>query len=182
MADRYTKLIRSWHLKAIEEDYFSKFIFEYLAFIAYVNIRLFPDSVHDRQAIQELKRDHSIKEQYLIQLRQKKTLQSSWTKIKKELNNRPLGNSTRGNSVEEIKYWNCSHNHLCQKTQEEKEKVTGILHSLEDWGNMVEFWYSIRNNLFHGTKDPQVKRDKLLVMYGYRTLKPLVKIFLKDLD
>jgi hypothetical protein len=48
--------------------------------------------------------------------------------------------------------------------------------SLSDWGNMVEFWYSVRNNLFHGTKDPNIKRDCFLVEHAYRTL----AIFMND--
>ena len=42
---------------------------------------------------------------------------------------------------------------------------------------MVEFWYSIRNNLFHGTKDPEVERDRKLVEFGYKTLSSLMEIF-----
>jgi hypothetical protein len=178
----YKQLIKSWHLKAIEEDYFSKFIFEYLAFIAYLNTQLFPNSDHDRQAIQKLKRDNQIRERYLVHVRTKQSLHSFWKKIKKELDNKPLGSPLRGGTVEEIKYWNCPHDRYKNKTLEEKNKRTGVLHSLEDWENMVEFWYSIRNNLFHGTKNPELKRDRLLVRYGYKTLKPLVKIFLSDLS
>lgn len=43
---------------------------------------------------------------------------------------------------------------------------------------MVEFWSAIRNNLFHGTKDPQDKRDRILVENGYKTLRELVEILL----
>ena len=65
-------------------------------------------------------------------------------------------------------------------TDEEKAKEKGILHSLEDWTNMVEFWYSIRNNLFHGAKTNYLNRDKLLVENGFKTLNPLVEILLKN--
>jgi len=179
----YKRLIKSWHLKALEEDYFSKFMFEYLAFIAYVNTQLSQGSRNDREAIQELKRNNDIKRQYLEKLNNPNNLKRLWERIKKELDRAPLGNTSRHNvEIEEIRYWNCSHNKSNQKTHEEKNKLIGVIHSLSDWENMVEFWYSIRNNLFHGTKDPEIKRDQLLVEYGYKTLRPLVEIFLENLS
>jgi len=179
----YKRLIKSWHLKALEEDYFSKFMFEYLAFIAYVNTELSQGAGNDRRSIQELKRNNDIKRQYLEKLNNQSSLKRSWERIQRELEKASLGNASRDNvEIEQIKYWNCSHNESNQKTHEEKNKLTGVIHSLSDWENMVEFWYSIRNNLFHGTKDPEVRRDKMLVEYGYKTLRPLVEIFLENLS
>lgn len=179
----YKRLIKSWHLKASEEDYFSKFMFEYLAFIAYVKTQLSQGAGNDRRAIQKLKRNNDIKRKYLEKLNNQNSFKKSWRMIKKELENAPLGKASRHRvETEEIKWWNCSHNELNQKTHEEKSKLTGVIHSLSDWENMVEFWYSIRNNLFHSTKDPEVKRDRLLVEHGYKTLRPQVEIFLENLN
>lgn len=176
----YKKLIESWHAKATKVDYFSKFVFEYLAFIAFINTQLSIGVQKDRDSIQELKGNEDIKKQYLKLVEKIKSLNSAWAKIKKELDERPLGNTSRGiNNVEENRWWNCSHNDIKQKIEEEKRKLKGVIHSLDDWENMVEFWYSIRNNLFHGTKNPEVERDKFLVEYGYKTLRHLVEIFLK---
>ncbi len=61
----YEKLIRSWHIKASEEDYFSKFMFEYLAFIAYVKTKFSNGNPQYRNAIQTLKRNEAMKDQYL---------------------------------------------------------------------------------------------------------------------
>lgn len=177
----YENLIRNWHAKASEEDYFSKFVFEYLAFIAYLKTKLYDNSKTDREAIQRFKRDDEIKNKYLDKIRSQNKLKEYWEKIKGELNDRPLGNvSTNLNHVEEIKWWNCSHLDINQKTSEEKAKPNGVIHSLEDWENMVEFWYSIRNNLFHGAKNPENKRDKFAVRYGYLTLKELMEIMLNE--
>ena len=86
----------------------------------------------------------------------KSSLKRDWKHIKQEFDNLRLGNASRNlNSVEEVKWWNCSHNHIEEQTQEEKTKLKGVIHSLSDWENMVEFWYSIRNNLFHGAKNPE---------------------------
>ena len=46
---------------------------------------------------------------------------------------------------------------------------------------MVEFWYSVRCNLFHGAKYLEKARDKLLVECGYKTLKELLEIFINQL-
>ena len=68
-----------------------------------------------------------------------------------------------GDGIEEIRWWNCSNNQLSSKTSNDEEKISGVIHGLDDWKNMVEFWYSIRNNLFHGGKNPQDNRDLLFV-------------------
>ncbi|MBI2444398.1 MAG: hypothetical protein HYV42_04135 [Candidatus Magasanikbacteria bacterium] len=172
-------LIKNWHAKASEDDYFSKFIFEYLAFIAFLEKRKFTNTRLDREAIQKLKRDQQTRDQYFNDLQNNNLAKEAWGKIINELNNVRLGNVNRnGEGAEEIRWWNCSHNQLDSKTQIEKEKVSGVIHGLDDWENMIEFWYSIRNNLFHGGKDPQDNRDLLVVENGYKTLNPLMEIFL----
>lgn len=168
-------------MRANEEDYFSKFVFEYLAFIAHVKTQLYQNIGHDRKAIQRLKREQSVRQRYLERIRTKPTLQGDWEHIKVTLDDVRLGNASRSLSdVEEIEWWNCEHEELNQRTPEDKQKVKGVIHSLDDWGNMVEFWYSIRNNLFHGAKDPESDRDQFAVKYGYRTLKELLEIFISE--
>jgi hypothetical protein len=174
----YDQLIRNWHAKAITEDFFSGFVFEYLAFIAFLKKQLFTE-YDDRRAIQLLKRDEEIKSLYLIQVRGNPEILEAWNRIIAELGRRRLGNvAVIGNEVQEIEWWNCNQLELNQKTQEEKEKVMGVIYDLNDWGNMVEFIYSIRNNLFHGGKNPEDERDQLLVSNGLVVLRPLVDIFL----
>lgn len=165
----------------MEEDYFSKFVFEYLAFIAYAKTQLYQNTDSDRRVIQKLKVDDDIKEKYLRQIRSNPTLKGDWKHIKKKLDRVRLGNTSRDlSSVEEIEWWNCEQKELSQKTPAEKEKVGGVIHSLDDWGNMVEFWYSIRNNLFHGAKNPENERDQFAVKYGYKTLKELMEILINE--
>lgn len=181
----YKSLIRNWHTRAGEEDYFSKFVFEYLAFIAYVKTQLYPSkdssqTVNDRNAIQRLKRDEKIKQMYLERIQHDPGFKSAWKKIKSELDRAPLGNVSRSEHVKEIRWWNCSYENPDKKTEGEKRKISGVLHSLNDWENMIEFWYSIRNNLFHGGKDPEKERDQLVVEFGYKTLRELVTILLNE--
>ena len=54
----YMDLIGGWHKKAAEGgDYFSRFVFEYLAFIAHLRSNIFYSLTSDRGVIQSLKCD-----------------------------------------------------------------------------------------------------------------------------
>jgi hypothetical protein len=175
----YRYLISNWHQKASGDDYFSKFIFEYLAFIAYLKTQLFESNLTDREAIQKLKQHQSLKEDYLRKIRSKQSLEEAWEHIKNKLGEAGLGNVSRDlSSVVEIKWWNCSHNDPQRQSAEERKQRTGVIHSLNDWENMIEFWHGIRNNLFHGAKNPENERDQFAVKYGYLTLSELVEIML----
>lgn len=177
----YNQLIRVWHAKANEEDYFSKFVFEYLAFIAYLKTQKYSSNDRDRAVIQKLKMDEDVKEKYLEKINSDNNLKVDWKKIKEKLDELPLGDASRDlSSVEEIKWWNCSHENTNQKSEEELRKKGGVIHSFADWENMVEFWYSVRNNLFHGAKNPEDERDQFAVKYGYKTLRELMRIFLNE--
>jgi hypothetical protein len=176
----YDDLIKKWHTKASEDDYFSKYVFEYLAFIATLRKKGFTEAHNDRHAIQLLKQDVHIKNLYLPQVAHSAAVTQAWQKIKDELDSIPLGNVSNAEQAEEILYWNCSYSELNQKTEKEKQRQSGILHNLEDWENMVEFWYSIRNNFFHGGKDPEDRRDQLLVKNSFITLQLLVKMMIYD--
>lgn len=176
----YDKLIKNWHTKASEEDYFSKFVFEYLAFIAFLRKKLFTDCGTDRCALQRLKQNE-IRHAYINKIQSNRKLNRSWERIKHELERSRLGNTSgAGDVVEEVKWWNCSHGELQDQTIEEEDRVKGVIHSLVDWANMVEFWSAIRNNLFHGGKNPEDKRDKVLVEHGFIALQALMDLLLED--
>ena len=67
-------------------------------------------------------------------------MRACWRKITNELNRIRLGNvSDNGDEIKEIKWWNCYYLELQDQTQEEKDKVKGVMHSEVDWENMVEF-------------------------------------------
>ena len=58
----YFDLIKNWHEKmSNEDDFFSSYVFEYLAFICYLRTQLDSDTAQDRQAIQRLKRNKVLK-------------------------------------------------------------------------------------------------------------------------
>jgi len=173
------RLIRNWHTKAGGEDYFSKFVFEYLAFIAYLKSNKYPDANTDRYAIQQLKRNSQLTKDYVSLVQNNRELKRNWERVKKEFDRKPFQDAARARiGREEHAWWNCPHNDPQEKTSEERGKASGVIHSLEDWGNMVEFWYSVRNNLFHGAKDPEHKRDQFAVKYAYKTLRELVELLL----
>lgn len=168
----YDPLIVSWHEKAKEGDYFSRFVFEYLAFVALLQNKLFIGVGNDRNAIQALKRDATRGKSYLAVVAQHEPLGKLWRDVIAELEKTPLHNSSRDLDYPEIDaWWNCAG----AKPAQEDEDPRGIIRSSSDWVNMVEFWYGVRNNLFHGGKDPSIRRDCFLVEHAYRTLAAFMK-------
>jgi hypothetical protein len=88
--------------------------------------------------------------------------------LRKELEGRALHNSSYDLDYPEIdKWWNSSG---VEPTKDEKSP-RGIIRSVDDWENLVEFWYGVRNNLFHGGKNLNEKRDAFLVEHAFKTLK-----------
>lgn len=171
--------IKWWHYKAGEDDFFSKYIFQYLAFIGYIQRIKYMEST-DRRAIQRLKRDSEIRDEYLKLIWNNERILQSWISIQQELDARPLWQLTSTNEVIENTYWNFSEENIREKTEENKWKASWVIHDLNDWENMVEYWYSIRNTLFHWWKDINSERDNLLVEHWYKTLRPLVELLLDE--
>lgn len=173
----YYPLISSWHDKAVEGDTFSRFVFQYLAFIAYVKNNLFYTATNDRQAIQKLKRDEGIRDQYLAAVAGDDQLAKLWIEVISELEEKPLRNNSNDPDYPVIdKWWNSSEN---QPTSD-NDLSSGKVLSLKDWPNMVEYWYSVRNNLFHGGNNPDAGRDAFLVEHAFQTLRPLMHIELDE--
>ena len=164
----FDSLIKNWHAKASEEDYFSKFIFEYLAFIALLKRKIYIDQNEDWKALIKLKNDEHIKSLYIEKVKDG-IINSSWTEIKNELDTLPIGEVDQNSDrVYDLKYWDCLDNER------------GKIRNLDDWKNMIEFWHVIRNNLFHGSKNPNDRRDNLLIRNGYITLNALVAILMDE--
>lgn len=171
----YYPLIKAWHEKAAEGDTFSRFVFQYLAFIAHIKNNLFYDAPSDRIAIQRLKRTHGIQQTYVKLIKEDEELLQSWNAVISELEENPLHNSSTDPDYPEIdKWWNSSGD----QPNKGDNFPEGRVLSLEDWPNMVEYWYSVRNNLFHGGKDPNIGRDTFLVEHAFMTLRPLVNCVL----
>jgi phage FluMu protein Com len=174
----YKSLILGWHEKAAEGDHFSRFIFEYLAFIAHLKNNIFFTARSDRGAIQALKRDEGRKHLYLEMLNANRPLLDWYEQLIQELRRAPLHNSSQDLDNPEIdRWWNTSQLEPWHDDPLEK----GVIHSADDWENTVEFWCSVRNNLFHGGKNPNVQRDLFLVMAAYKTLKAYMDIEIDSL-
>lgn len=95
-----------------------------------------------------------------------------WEEVIKELKNRPLHNSSHDYDLPEIDpWWNSS----TKEPDRTTDKKKGVVHNTEDWENMIEFWVAVRNNLFHGGKDPNIRRDQFLVKYAYLTMSPFME-------
>lgn len=165
----YKELIFGWHQKAADEDdYFSQFVFEYLAFIAHLRSTLFISETNDRRVIQALKRDDMRQEWYAQRVKSDKHLSGVVQRLRRALKKHPLHNSSYDPDYPEIdKWWNSSG----ESPNADVAAPRGVIRSVDDWENLVEVWYSVRNNLFHGGKSPNVERDRFLVAHAYKTLK-----------
>ena len=185
----YINHIKNWHDKASDEDYFSKFTFEYLAFIAYLMTQKFPYANNERDAIQLLKQDTGTKEQFFAM---KDKFKNSYYKLQKEFDHTArLGSMNGFNDVSDVKWWNhiCLADSFCGNSgcgdlpsgqDSFVDEMKGRFYGNEDWANLIEFWVTIRNNLFHGGKNPEARRDQLVVEHGYKTLRVLMDIFLLE--
>lgn len=174
----YDGLIIAWHRKAMQGDYFSKYTFECIAFTAYIKSNMELSAERDRDSIQKLKHSQRLGEDYLRLIKRNSELREVWEAIIKELNVRPLHNSSRDFDNPEIDNW---WNNSPDDSNNEQENRRGVIHSLRDWGNMVEFWYSVRNNLFHGGKEPSIARDQFLVEHAFKTLYQFMKCRVTEL-
>jgi len=175
----YDGLISMWHEKARQGDYFSRYVFEYIAFNAYLKSHIVLDVVGDRTAIQRLKQNEKFKIKYLSIVKKESDLRSTWENLIKELKKEPLLNSSRDIDNSELdKWWNQSGEQYIAPVDAGN---MGIISTVKDWPNMVEFWYSIRNNLFHGGKNPNVQRDLFLVEHAFKTLNAFMKMEIRRL-
>ena len=133
--------IKSWRNVANDyEDYFIKFALEYFVFNALLRITYFPN----RDGVKDRDLINRLKQDSECKNYILKNRKEWINEFKKELDRKPLKNLTR---IENLR-----------------------LESLEDWDNLVEGVYWIRNNLFHGYKSPGDERDQHLVKIGYHLL------------
>lgn len=156
----YKDLINQWFYRAVVEgDPFTRYIFLYISFIAFLSQ---DDSyTSDRGRINRVKEDDEAKDYYLRLVRGSNDLREALTGLIEELRGQPIRNSTRDNDIN----W---------------RGTGGVLDGIEDWENLVEFWYRVRNNLFHGHKAPEFERDRRLVDYAYLTLQPFMRNFINN--
>jgi len=168
----YDNLIRNWHIKA-EEDYFARFSFEFLSFIAFVKNHVISKdeiltataktderSITDRDYIQALKQSNTLKESWINILNNDHHLQENIGELINELE--------RVNLFSERDWWDCFSFDSQNKLGNHRDN--GLIRGHLDFTNLVEVWYVVRNTLFHGNKNPERSRDKILVEYCYKTL------------
>ena len=99
-------------------------------------------------SIRDIKQDNSIKDNFYIKIDEKYLM-----KLKQEIDKKPHENmNTHGD-----KRW------------------SGKLNSTNDFDGIIEFIIRSRNNLFHGDKGLNEKRDLFIVKTGTRILQPLVE-------
>ncbi len=154
----YDDLIIQWFNRAnSEEEIFTKYIFLYITFTAFITQTR--EKLSDRDRVNVLKFSTEAKAYYLALTDSDNDLKKTIVALVAELDGEPIKNVTRDDDP----HWRGEDGKFSDKN---------------DWENIVEFWYRIRNNLFHGHKSPEFDRDKKLVNYAYLTLLPLMKNFI----
>ncbi len=135
------------------------FIFLYISFIAFLTYE--NSGKTDRDMIDSLKDTQEARSYYLSLIQNNAELRATIQNLVSKLRKQPIRNDTRRNDT----HWRGSDD--------------GVIREETDWENLVEYWYRVRNNLFHGHKEPEFERDKELVGYAYQTLAPLMENFIK---
>ena len=64
---------------------------------------------------------------------------------------------------------------LRNEDPEGDQRWDGVIRGTEDWDGFVDFLVRARNNLFHGDKGLNSKRDLFVVAWGNKLLAPLVQ-------
>ncbi len=156
----YPDLIKQWFERSkSESDVFTKYIFLYISFIAFLTQE--NPGKRDRGMIESLKDAQDAKSYYLSLVRNNVELRATTQNLVSDLRKQPIRNDTRRNDTN----W--------------RGNEDGVIQDETDWENLVEYWYRVRNNLFHGRKEPEFTRDQDLVTYAYWTLAPLMANFIK---
>ena len=155
----YADLIIQWFERSnSESDIFTKFIFLYISFIAFLT--QVNSGKKDRGIIESLKHAKDARSYYTALIQTNSELRATLQNLVLELRKQPISNDTRPNDT----HW---------------KGIDGVMQDETDWENLVEYWYRVRNNLFHGRKAPGFERDRNLVTYAYWTLTPLMENFIK---
>jgi len=159
-------LIKNWHEKA-KEDFFSRYIFEYLAFEAFLKKYKYTEyeiiqkagNTKERSYIQNLKHEKDYNESWITLVARNIELRRIVIELITFLQSEPLASDSN--------WWNCT---SLIYTQCKSINNKGVILNEDDFVNVVEFWYQVRNNLFHAGKNPNNKRDEKLVTFAYSTL------------
>lgn len=136
------------------------------------DIRQLANNSKERSYIQALKNDVSYATQWSELVTSDQRLQETVTDLIAFLNNEPLATDSN--------WWGCTEYEHSQCPQ---QGIQGVIVTDSDFVNVVEFWYQVRNNLFHAGKDPDSKRDERLVAFAYNTLAPFMeKVLIAEME
>jgi len=142
------EMIRQWYYKSLP-DYFSAFTTLWIAFNAYYK-RKFPGSGGDHNMVKSLYKDP--KHQNLFDnLLKGEDFSKAVENLMKELCSNPLRNMDTGKEYK--------------------------IHDKRKMEEVFEVLYIVRNNLFHGDKKIDIKRDEKIVKLSYQIL----RLFMKEI-
>jgi hypothetical protein len=143
-------IVLKWYYRS-KLDYFDSYINLFISYNAW--FAKATGETSDRNAINKLKERNDIWDEYLAgEVLQ--DLEPIASQISALTNERPLQNLTGGNT-----HWD------------------GIMKDSKDWPSLIEFWYRVRCNIFHGSKTPEDDREVLIVELAYKSL----EVFMREI-
>jgi hypothetical protein len=143
MAADTKDLVLKWYYRG-QLDYFDIYINLFISYNAW--FKKVTELSEDRAAIERLKTRTGIWDEYLAG-NAMHGLDEPFAEIAAITQAEPLKNLTGGN-----RHWD------------------GIVKNDSDWQGLIEYWYRIRCNLFHGTKSPEDDREVKLVKLAHESL------------
>lgn len=133
-------------------DYWDQYINLFIAYNAWY--KKVTGKTKDRDAIDALKKRTGIWQQYV----EGETMQELSPSL--ITNERPLINLTRDVNP----HWD------------------GVVKDQNDWHSLIEYWYRVRSNLFHGSKSPEDGRESKLVELAYKSLNVFMTEVVKRME
>ena len=146
MKNNAKEIIFKWYDRS-RLDYFDQYINLFIAYNAW--FKKVTEVSKDREAITALKSRSGIWQQY-IRGETMQNLTPYMSEIVELTDQRPLQNLTHNGSVDP--HWN------------------GVVENTHDWESLIEYWYRVRCNLFHGEKSPEEDRESKIVELAYKSL------------
>ena len=141
--DRQKDIVLRWYDRA-QLNYIDLYVNLFISYNAW--FKKATSKSRDRDAINELKKRFIIWDEYASGTKMNNLVPIA-KKVSELTTVQPLTNLTGSD-----RYWD------------------GVVKDEWDWKSLIEYWYRVRCNLFHGSKSPDDYRDQELIKLAYESL------------
>lgn len=153
--------IKSWHARSlIENDPFIKFMCEYLCLVAFLT-HMYPQHYSDGRKIKEFLKNLKCQQE-------NKQISEKEFQIVQKFHNK-LDKTILSNHILYLKEY------PLQYKPNNRRLIQLYINDLYDNYHMIKYLQYVRNNLFHGIKDPEGDRDKHIIKIGLDIITPFIE-------